>query len=353
MFGYLVATRHARQAYPDIPHRPYLDPWFRWDAGWYMSIIRQGYSLHEPVPGQHNTVFFPLYPMLSRGVAWLFQTDPMWGAFLVSNVCFIAAALVLYRWVSEQWDRRTALSTVLLLSTAPHAFYFSAGYTESVFLLMWVAAFYAAHRRAWFTAAVFIALSGATRLVGVVAIAGVGLVALEQANWSLRKLSPRVLWLALGVTGLLGFAAFLHFQLGNAWLFTGTSDVAGWGKERASWEHFVNAFGVALNPVAWRSGHVDIANTTHLILLTLATVVAVTSRKRIGLALVIFSLLTLGVYWRVWFSASRYVLTLFPLYVSMAVLLRRRPFALQALLLFDTLLLGHFTWLYNIQDWVS
>lgn len=349
--GYINMVRQPHRPFPDLPSRPYLDGWFHWDGGWYINIIRNGYSLTELAPGQRNTVFFPLYPLLSRAVAWL-TGDVMWACVIVSNVCFIAAAVVLYRFVREKWDSRVAENTVLLLCTAPHSFYFSACYTESLFLLLWVCAFYAGHRQVWWAAGLFVALAGATRLIGLSALGGLALVALEQANWRIKHVSPRVLWLALGFTGALAYIAFLGFVLHDPWAFGGHGDVAGWGKGH-TFQEFVTTYGRMFNLTAIAKGTVPIADHTHLVLLTAATVFTLTCWRRLGPALVLFCLVTLGVYWKVWYSSSRYVLTLFPLYIGVALALRGRRLAFTGLVAFDAVLLGHFTWLYNHREWVS
>ena len=43
-----------------------INPWFRWDTGWYLKIAAVGYDLKDG-----STVFPPLYPLLIRWVAAL------------------------------------------------------------------------------------------------------------------------------------------------------------------------------------------------------------------------------------------------------------------------------------------
>src|SRR5512140_1084197 len=45
---------------------PALDVWGVWDTGWYVGIADGGYASGPIGPGQVNTVFFPLYPLLMR-----------------------------------------------------------------------------------------------------------------------------------------------------------------------------------------------------------------------------------------------------------------------------------------------
>jgi hypothetical protein len=329
-----------------FPGRPLIDPWFRWDAGWYMQIASAGYSLAQPEPGQRNTFFFPLYPLSVRAVGWLLGGDLGVAALVVSNVCFVAALVVLFRFVRERWDEATATLCVALLACAPHALFFSAAYAESLFLLCWVSAFYAGHRGRWLWAGLFVALSGAARGVGPIAMSGVGLLALERARWKLRDVDWRVLLLGLGPLGLASYMAYLHVAFGDMWLFTGGTSVQGWG----AGHDLGKLIGDLL---AWRSGTASIADLSHLLGLGLATAVTASTAKRLGAPLAVFSVLTLLVYWSVWYSASRYLVVLFPLFIAFALLLRPHPRLTVAFIYGSALMQGMMTWIFTHADWVS
>src|SRR5262249_50636006 len=44
----------------------------RWDAGWYLQIVTDGYQYSPDRPDlQQNIVFFPAYPLLMRGIGRL------------------------------------------------------------------------------------------------------------------------------------------------------------------------------------------------------------------------------------------------------------------------------------------
>lgn len=326
--------------------RPVLDAWFRWDAGWYMQIATSGYSLAQPEAGQRNTFFFPLYPMTVRAVGWLFGGDLAVAALLVSNLCFVAAVVVLFRFVMERWSEEIATRTVALVACAPHALFFSAAYAESLFLLCWVSAFYAAHRRQWLWAGLFVALSGAARGVGPIVLSGLGLMALEQAQWRLRALDWRVVFLGLGPLGLGAYMAFLHVQFGDIWLFTGGTVTQGWGAGH-SLARLAGDF------LSWKGGVAPIADLSHLLGLTFATVVCALGAKKLGWPLTIFTALTLLIYWSVWYSASRYLVVLFPLFIALALLLEKRPRLTVGLVYGSALMQGMMTWIFTHADWVS
>lgn len=348
VFGYLslmfVGPARARL----LPGRPFLEPWFRWDANWYMQIVTQGYSLAEPEPGQRNVVFFPLYPMLVRAVGWVIR-DPYAAAILVSNVLFVVAMVVLYRFVLERWSESVAEKTVALLALGPHALFFSACYTESLFLLCWAAAFYAAHRQRWLAAGVCIALSGATRGIGGIAMLGVGLMALEQVQWKWRALSWRVLFIGVGALGLASYMAWLHFEYGNMWLFSGSTTVRGWGDGR----EIRNYLGKLMALDGWVRGVQPLPELTHMLMLSAATALCAVGWKRVGPALTIFTAATLMIYWGVWYSASRYVMVLFPVFIVAAVLLDRFPRRFVAVLVLSAQILVLETWLFAHFEWVS
>ncbi|MCC6337848.1 MAG: glycosyltransferase family 39 protein [Myxococcales bacterium] len=326
--------------------RPWFDAWFRWDAGWYMQIVRSGYSLVEPEPGQRNTFFFPLYPMTVRAVGKLLGGDVVLAAVLVSNLCFVAAAIVLYRFVSERWNEEVAARSTALLACAPHAVYFSAAYAESLFLLCWVGAFYAAHRQRWLIAGVCVALSGASRLIGPIAGVGLGVMALEHAGWKLKALNWRVLFLGLAPMGVLAYMLFLQQALGSPWLFLGGQSIAGWGAGH-SLQKLWQAFS------GWRGGIAPMADLSHLVGLALASVVCVAARRKVGWPLTILSATTLVVYWWVWYSASRYLVVLFPTFIGLALLFEHRPRVTVGLIAGSALMQGMMTWIFTHADWVS
>lgn len=325
--------------------RPLINLFFRWDAGWYMQIATTGYSMHEPQPGQRNTFFFPLYPMLARGLGKVLG-DPYVAAIVISHVCFVAAVVVLYRFVLERWSEEVAVRTVALVACAPHGVYFSAAYAESLFLLLWVGAFYAAHRQRWGWAGLLIALSGATRLVGPIAALGVGLMALEGAQWRLRQLSPRVLWLALSPLGVVAYVVYLKVAFDQPWAFFGGQTIAGWGASH-------NLGTTVKAALTWRGGHAPISDIMHVASLTLASGVFLVARRRLGWPLAVFSVATLVVYWTAWYSASRYLLVLFPLFIGLALVFEHRPRLTVALIAGSAMLQGPLTWIFTHADWLS
>jgi Gpi18-like mannosyltransferase len=140
----------------------------RWDSQWYKIIASEGYTYNGD-PGQTQTVvFFPLYPALCRLISEILRIDLIDSMLLVANLVAMAAALLLFKLVRERFDDRTALATVALISFFPASIFLSAGYTESLALLLMVAFFLAVAHGRLLAAAMLAGLAVATRSSGIV-----------------------------------------------------------------------------------------------------------------------------------------------------------------------------------------
>src|SRR5216684_1002436 len=110
----------------------------RWDSEWYKIIASDGYK-YDGDPGLTQTVvFYPLYPSLSRLVSEVLRIDVADSMLLVANLAAALAVLLLFKLVRERFGDRTALATVAMISFFPSSIFLSAGYTESLALLLMV-----------------------------------------------------------------------------------------------------------------------------------------------------------------------------------------------------------------------
>jgi hypothetical protein len=117
----------------------------RWDAGWYLQIVTDGYKY---VPGdpsvQQNIVFFPAYPMLMRVTGRLLGGDMIGyvaAGMIISIASFFGALAYLYAFARDRYGDEVAGGAIWLLAAYPFAIFFGALYTESLFLLGTVGAF--------------------------------------------------------------------------------------------------------------------------------------------------------------------------------------------------------------------
>jgi hypothetical protein len=139
-------------------------PAVRWDAIWYLSIAQHGY--------QHNTAladFFPLYPLLIRLLSWSPASAVVAGV-LISLVAFWVGLELVYRLVEWDFGARAATATVWQLALFPMSLFFSAVYTESLFLALSAGCIYLARRERWLWAGVLGGFASATRSIGVLLV---------------------------------------------------------------------------------------------------------------------------------------------------------------------------------------
>ncbi len=265
-------------------------PVARWDAAWYLVIAHYGYRPDLGSLTASRTAFFPLYPLGVRMLSDLGPAPVLAGVGL--SVGALAAGLYgLHRLTTLEvarlrvhgpaWARRrgagvgaldagraldaggasgaldagralvevdggeVARLVVLLTAFAPMAFYFSAVYSESLYLGLSVGVFLCARRGRWARAATLGALAAATRSIGVLLVVPLGLLYLygpredrdpDRASGVgrgaprerstpvslVRALRPRyvvrgnALWIALVPAGLGGYMAYLALAGGDA-----------------------------------------------------------------------------------------------------------------------------------------
>jgi hypothetical protein len=217
---------------------PVLAPLARWDSVWYLRIADSGYG-DSPA----RAAFFPLYPLLVRSVGTLFGGSNgalLAAAYLVSLAAFLAALVLLHRLTELELGRRVARSTLVLLAVFPAAVYFGAPYSESLFLLLAVGAFYAARTDRWAWAGACAGLASASRSAGILLLLPLALI-----WWSAR---PRrwadAAWLLLAPAGITAYAAWLGLVEGDALRFLDVQ--AAWSRELAvplagAWDGLVAA----------------------------------------------------------------------------------------------------------------
>jgi hypothetical protein len=226
------SSGHANEASFDDPARTHpfggladdlLSPLARWDSVWFLRIADDGYD------GGLDPAFFPLYPLLVRLLVLPFASH---GALLVSSyvvslACFLGALWLLHRLVELEVGRRAATATVWLLALFPAAVYFGAPYSESLFLLASVGAFYAARTGHWAWAAAAAAAASATRSAGLVLLVPLLVLWLDSRPRRRGDLA----WIALAPLGLAAYALYLEIEHGDALAFVDAQEA--WFREFA------------------------------------------------------------------------------------------------------------------------
>jgi hypothetical protein len=181
-------------------------PLARWDSVWFMAIASEGYGAGA------REAFFPLYPLLVR-VAGAPLGSALVGGALVSTALLAVALVLLHRLVALDHDRAVARNAVVVTALFPMSFFFSAVYSESLFLALSIGAVYAARRERWAWAGALGLLAATTRSAGVLLLVPLAMIYLwDVRRPSLRTMRPLradALWLLLVPLGLIAYCGFL------------------------------------------------------------------------------------------------------------------------------------------------
>lgn len=188
-----------------------------WDAGWYLSIARDGYA----AAGTQSVRFFPLYPLSGRYLGAVPGVGTEAALVLVANLSALLAMAGLWLLVRhDQEDPGLARRSVWLLALAPPAYSLVLAYSDATLLLCSVVTVLGARTGRWWWAAAAGLAAGAVRPVGVLLVVPVAVEA-----WSRRRdpdgRAGRVARGAALAAPLVGAGAYLVWvghRFGDPWL---------------------------------------------------------------------------------------------------------------------------------------
>lgn len=189
-----------------------VSPLRLWDGLWYKLIAERGYGFADA-----NAAFWPLFPWLMRLGHNVTGWAPETVGWIIANVSFFGALILLYRLVSLDFDSRVARRTLWAIALFPTALFFSAVYTESLFLMLAVGALLAARRGNWWLAGIVGAFAALTRSYGVLLLIPFAVLFLQQYGFALRRWFPNAIAAALPALG----PAIFGWHLSRAGKFLG------------------------------------------------------------------------------------------------------------------------------------
>lgn len=324
-----------------------IRPYTHRDAVWFASIAQHGYERTD------SPAFFPLYPLLMRAVSVVLADKTYVAGMVVSLVAYGLAMFVLYKLATELADTRVAAVTVTLISVAPVAFVFNAVYSESLFLLLTVTCLWLAQTRRWVLAGLAGLAAALTRSSGLLLLLPLLVLYGSQQGWTWNRIRPRwprdlgLAWTLLVPTGLLAYMAFLWARFGNPRLVT-EAERRHW-KRTLEWPwvdvwrglrgavntldslaaHHAHLLG-GLKP----GGYAEIKLVLMVLpVLALAFAIAmiILGWRRLPAAYTLFAMLSAALplffpsdFYPLW-SYPRFVLVAFPLFITLAMVLKGRP----------------------------
>jgi Gpi18-like mannosyltransferase len=167
-FGYILLTQPKYSSAP-VDIWTLISHWNRWDATRYLHIALNGYQLltpyHKPTG---DFAFFPLFPALISIIGRPFGNDNyLLIGMLISNLALLGTLFFLYTLAEELGGEQIGRRTLLYLCIFPTAFFFFTAYNESLFLFFTTGGFLALRRQRWWLAGLAGGLSALTRSAGI------------------------------------------------------------------------------------------------------------------------------------------------------------------------------------------
>jgi Gpi18-like mannosyltransferase len=183
-----------------------------WDSLLYKQIATSGYEYANDGKG-HNVAFFPVFPLVIRGVMTLGLPFEVAG-ILVNNLAFLGALIVLYYWVEERHSRSAARWATAVLAWCPLSLFGTVIYSEGLYLLFSTAAMQAFDKQKYAWVALWGAIATATRPTGMALIP-----AFVIATWRERRGARAYIASLAAAAGLLLFSLYCAIHFGDALAF--------------------------------------------------------------------------------------------------------------------------------------
>jgi len=373
-------------------------PAARWDGVWYLVIARYGYRPDLGITSR--TAFFPLYPLALRTVSWL-GPPPILAGVLVSVAALAFALYGIHRLATLELARyarptlsgeqlaRAAWLAVMLTAFAPMAFFFSAVYSESLYLALSVGLFWSARHGRWAWVGVLGALAGATRSAGLVLLLPALILYLygpredrppDYPGQLRSRVHPRyrlrrdVLWLGVLPVGVILYGAYLALAGGDPLAPLRAQEV--WSRHFAGpfvgiWDGLRAAFEGARQLLSGQRHHIYFAtgkdspfvmaghNLMLLVFLAgaIPLVIGVVRRLPLAYGAYVLAALALPLSYPVTaqplMSLPRFLLVLFPLGIWLAAWLAERPSLQRPALALSCVLMVFFLGQFATWHWVA
>lgn len=183
-----------------------------WDSLLFKQIVTSGYEYTNDGKG-HNVAFFPMFPLVIRGVMMLGLPYEVAG-ILVNNLAFLGALIVLYYWVEEHHSRKAARWATAVLAWCPLSLFGTVIYSEGLYLLFSTAALRAFDNQKYGWVALWGAIATATRPTGMALIP-----AFVIAAWRERRGAIAYTASFTAAAGLLLFSLYCAIYFGDALAF--------------------------------------------------------------------------------------------------------------------------------------
>lgn len=296
--------------------------WSVWDAPHYISIASAGYQTQ----GDESDfiVFLPFFPLLIFISKTIFQTSFLMAGYIVSFFASIVAAIMLYKLTLLDFSQKTALFAVLLMFIFPTSFFLHIPYTESLFVFLGISSFYFLRKKQYWVSFLFVSLAGFTRLAALALIPAIlsEILFFDKESFNKKNNFKKFVFLFFGVllslSGLITYLFLNYLLYGNFMQFT----IA----EKQNWYTTFSPFGQGLisafQSLFWRVGlEKFMLSFGQIVAFILGLIMSIYVLVRIRFSYGLYMLIVLWFSYSMsfWLSMPRYILSLFPMFIALAL----------------------------------
>lgn len=288
------------------------------DGMHYLSIAKGGYGVYQQA-------FFPLYPKLISFLSGVFLGRDLLAALFINFISLFFACFFFYRLAKLDFSLKVSRRALIFLLIFPTAFYFSAVYTESLFLMLVLGSFYFAKTRKWFLAGILGMLASLTRLPGIFLFPAFLFELFSSGGLSKEKINIKVLaCLLLIPLGLLVYMNFLSREFGDPLMFFHVQSLFGGGRETSRlillyqvfWRYLRMIFTVEVFSLTYFIVWLEFLTGIGFLILTVLVFLRRLNSYAIFMVLAFIAPTLTGTF----SSMPRYVLALFPGFLMLSVL---------------------------------
>lgn len=223
----------------------WLTTWAGFDGIHYITLATRGYLAVGFIQA-----FFPAFPLVLATIHAM--TNNLVATIAIGQLLtlsFFVGALYLFKEVISIYVPKSKGSywwLVALILLFPTSYYFGSLYTESLFLVLTLAAFLSAAKKRWWLAGLLVALASATRVVGIFLVPAL-LIELAVQTDLLRAVRSgttacktwigkhwhSVMAISLGSIGLLAYSCYLWYHFNDPLYFFHVQSEFGGGRQES------------------------------------------------------------------------------------------------------------------------
>ncbi len=318
-----------------------------WDGHHYSYLAEHWYS-----SGLTSNAFYPLYPLIVKASRFLFLNHTLFTGIALSNLFAVLSLILLYLFTKNLFGENVAYYTALFYLAFPTSYYTGLMYSESLFLFLALLLFYSLYRNRLVAALAASALLPLTRPQGILLLVPLAVYlllkvpALPGTRVDRRYLLP------------LAFVAGFCVYLGIMRAATGIA-LAGFVAQRS----FVaqNSLANVVHPWRWfRLNFVDVQLSLHgftnsiidrvffvLFLFLLVVIFRHLDKTMFAYAAAVGLTVALS---GTFMAYSRYLLTIFPIYIVLGYQLKERHYLVTVPSAFVQLL---FLTAHSLNYWIA